>query len=161
VITVCSDGPEGTRAIAAAIAGMARAGDLVLLAGEMGAGKTEFAQGFGVALGVTDPVTSPTFVLVHSYAGGRLPLHHADLYRLERTDEVADLALDELLEGSGVVLVEWGDVVGRSLGDDRLLVTLVVDSADVERRRITVEGSGRSWAARWAALGAALEGWSC
>jgi tRNA threonylcarbamoyladenosine biosynthesis protein TsaE len=161
VITVCSDGPEGTRAIAAAIAGLARAGDLVLLAGEMGAGKTVFAQGFGAALGVTDPITSPTFVLVHSYAGGRVPLHHADLYRLERTGEVADLALDELLEASGVVLVEWGDVVGRSLGDDRLLVTLTVEPDDVERRRITVEGSGRSWARRWEALGAALEGWSC
>jgi tRNA threonylcarbamoyladenosine biosynthesis protein TsaE len=83
----------------------------------MGAGKTAFAQGFGRALGVTEPITSPTFTLVHSYECGKLTMHHADLYRLERTAEVADLALAELAEFHGVVLVEWGEVADASFGD--------------------------------------------
>lgn len=106
-----------THAIAAALAGLAREGDIVVLSGEMGAGKTAFAQGFGRALGVTEPITSPTFTLVHSYDCGKLTLHHADLYRLERTAEVADLALAELAEFHGVVLVEWGEVVETTFGD--------------------------------------------
>ncbi len=103
-----------THAIAAVIAGHSRPGDIIVLAGEMGAGKTAFAQGFGRAIGVTDRITSPTFTLVHSYPiesgprAGKLTLHHADLYRLERTAEVADLALRELAEFAGIVLVEWG-----------------------------------------------------
>lgn len=119
-----------THAIAAGLASLARPGDVIVLAGEMGAGKTAFAQGFGRALGITDPITSPTFTLVHSYdivrhatqqpggpnRGIRL-FHHADLYRLERTAEVADLALDELAEFGGVVLIEWGDVVEGVFGD--------------------------------------------
>ena len=87
-----------THAIAAAIAGLARVGDMVVLAGEMGAGKTAFAQGFGAALGVTEPMTSPTFTLVHSYDLGRITLHHADIYRLSTRNELDDLALSELLE---------------------------------------------------------------
>jgi tRNA threonylcarbamoyladenosine biosynthesis protein TsaE len=106
-----------THAVAAVLAGLARPGDVIVLAGEMGAGKTAFAQGFGRALGVTEPITSPTFTLVHSYPCGDLTLHHADLYRLDRTDEVADLALVELAEFDGIVLVEWGDVASSSFGD--------------------------------------------
>ena len=94
-----------THAIAASLAGVVRAGDLVVLAGEMGAGKTAFAQGFGAALGVTDRITSPTFTIVHSYPVGKLTFHHADLYRLSTQHEVADLALAELAESDGVVLV--------------------------------------------------------
>src|SRR4051794_21829521 len=117
----------GTHAVAAAIAELSRAGDLLVLAGEMGAGKTAFAQGFGQALGVTDPITSPTFTLVHSYDSGRVVLHHADLYRLDRMAEVADLALGELLEDHAIVLVEWGDVVGNTLGPHLEVRLLRVD----------------------------------
>ena len=112
-----------TVAIAAALADLARPGDLIVLAGEMGAGKTAFAKGFGAALGVTEPITSPTFTLVHTYdiAGGHghgaKALHHADLYRLDRTTEIADLALEELAEYEGIVLVEWGDVADALFGD--------------------------------------------
>ena len=77
---------DATHAIAAALAGLSRAGDVILLAGEMGAGKTAFAQGFAAGLGVLDTVTSPTFTLVHTYEGC-LRMHHADIYRLERTAE--------------------------------------------------------------------------
>ncbi len=109
---------SGTHAIAAAVAALARAGDVIVLAGEMGSGKTAFAQGFGQALGITDPITSPTFTLVHSYPlAGRMTLHHADLYRLDRTGDIDDLALHELAAFNGIVLVEWGDVASAALGE--------------------------------------------
>lgn len=149
-----------THAIAAAIAGLSRTGDLVVLAGEMGAGKTAFAKGFGAALGVTEPITSPTFTLVHSYDAGRITLHHADIYRLSTHHEVADLALAELLEYDGIVLLEWGDVVAQSLGE-HLLVQLVADLDDDDVRHVTISGTGRSWAMRWDRLVAALEAYAC
>jgi len=149
-----------THAIAAAIAGLSRSGDLIVLAGEMGAGKTAFAKGFGAALGVTEPITSPTFTLVHSYDAGKLTLHHADIYRLTTLNEVSDLALAELLEYDGIVLVEWGDVVARSLGD-HLLVQLDPADDDEDAREITLGGIGRAWAARWDKLEAATARFAC
>jgi tRNA threonylcarbamoyladenosine biosynthesis protein TsaE len=149
-----------THVIAAAIADLARVGDLVVLSGEMGAGKTAFAKGFGAALGVTDPITSPTFTLVHSYDAGRITLHHADIYRLSTLHEVAELALSELLEYDGIVLLEWGDVVVQSLGD-HLMVHLVVDPDDDDARRITISGTGRPWAVRWDRLSTVLAPYVC
>jgi tRNA threonylcarbamoyladenosine biosynthesis protein TsaE len=146
---------EDTHAIAASVAGLSRAGDLIVLAGEMGAGKTAFAQGFGAALGVTEPMTSPTFTLVHSYTVGRITLHHADIYRLTTRNEVDDLALSELLEYDGIVLMEWGDVVAQSLGE-QLMVRLQPVLDDELARSLTLTGSGRSWASRWDRLEAAL-----
>ena len=144
-----------TLAIAAELAAVARSGDLVVLAGEMGAGKTAFAKGFGAALGVSEPITSPTFTLVHSYdTPGKVTLHHADIYRLNTHNEVADLALAELLEYDGIVLVEWGDVVAQSLGD-HLVVRLDPDPDDEDARLISLSATGRSWAARWARIEAA------
>jgi tRNA threonylcarbamoyladenosine biosynthesis protein TsaE len=151
---------EDTQAVAAAIAALARRGDVIVLAGEMGAGKTAFAQGFGRALGVDEPITSPTFTLVHSYDGGRVPMHHADLYRLSTVHEVDDLGLLELVEGRGVLLVEWGDVVASSLGD-HLLVHLDVVDDDAEARRITLGGTGAAWAARWQALADSTAPFAC
>src|SRR5688572_13303022 len=128
------DDLTGTHAVAAAIAGVARAGDVIVLAGDMGSGKTAFAQGFGRALGVTEPITSPTFTLVHSYPlSRRLTLHHADIYRLERTSDIDDLALHELAAFNGIVLVEWGDVAGSALGDHlEVRLNQVDDVDDVE-----------------------------
>ena len=149
-----------THAIAAALARLSRAGDLIVLAGEMGAGKTAFAKGFGAALGVTDPITSPTFTLVHSYEAGKLTLHHADIYRLTTLNEVADLALAELLEYDGIVLIEWGDVIAGSLGD-HLLVQLDAVADEEESRMITIGGIGREWAARWERIAAATRDFTC
>jgi tRNA threonylcarbamoyladenosine biosynthesis protein TsaE len=172
-----------THAIAGALAALAREGDIIVLSGEMGAGKTAFAQGFGRALGVTEPITSPTFTLVHSHDCGKLTLHHADLYRLDRTAEVADLALAELAEFHGVVLVEWGDVADTSFGD-HLVVHLdsdIDDDLDVEpvsaaessddslndefglddRRMIEISAVGSGWASRWSLVSAAVEEFRC
>ena len=149
-----------THAIAALLADLSHSGDLIVLAGEMGAGKTAFAKGFGAALGVTEPITSPTFTLVHSYDAGRITLHHADIYRLSTINEVADLALAELLEYDGIVLLEWGDVVAQSLGD-HLLVQLEASLDDEQVRAITVSGVGRSWAVRWERLEAAVSRFVC
>jgi tRNA threonylcarbamoyladenosine biosynthesis protein TsaE len=150
-----STSPASTHAIAAAIAALARSGDMIVLAGEMGAGKTAFAQGFGAALGVTDPITSPTFNLIHSHPAGKLTLHHVDLYRLTTQHEVADLALDELADAGGVLLVEWGDVVASTLGD-HLAVRLDADPDDDLARDVVVHGVGRSWATRWERIEEAL-----
>jgi tRNA threonylcarbamoyladenosine biosynthesis protein TsaE len=151
---------DDTRAIAAAVAAVIRTGDVVVLAGEMGAGKTAFAQGFGAALGVDEPITSPTFNLVHSHPAGKLTLHHADLYRLSTQHEVADLAFAELAEADGVLLVEWGDVVASSFGDHLLVSLSFVDDAPDERG-VILRGIGRAWAARWDTLATTLGGFSC
>lgn len=144
-----------THAVAAAIAGLAKVGDVIVLAGDMGAGKTAFAQGFGRALGVDEPITSPTFTVVHTYDTGRIVMHHADLYRLDRRSEVEDLGLEEMNEGRGVLLVEWGDVVADSFGDHlEVLLERVGDSDD--ERRITIRAIGRRWETRWARLEAAI-----
>jgi tRNA threonylcarbamoyladenosine biosynthesis protein TsaE len=160
VITLLSSSPTDTKAVAAAVAGVVRPGDLILLVGEMGSGKTAFAQGFAAALGVIDPVTSPTFTLVHTYEG-RYRVHHADVYRLERMAEVADLAIAELADDKdAVVLVEWGDVVAAGLGHD--LLTVRLQPTEVERpeqRVITVSGAGDRWADRWPRVQAALAAW--
>jgi tRNA threonylcarbamoyladenosine biosynthesis protein TsaE len=142
---------RATHAVAAALASFARSGDVVLLAGEMGAGKTAFAQGFGVALGVAEPITSPTFTLVHSYETSGPTFHHADLYRLDRLAQVADLALAELAEYDGIVLVEWGDVVESTFGD-HLLVRLEPVDHDLGARVITIQAFGHTWASRWERL---------
>lgn len=145
----------GTRAVAAAVAPLLRAGDCVVLAGEMGAGKTAFTQGLAAALGVDEPVTSPTFTLVHTYTSGRLRVHHVDVYRLDRLGEVEDLALAELLD-DGVLVVEWGDAVRDALPADRLEIALGFGAADDERV-IDVEPVGRGWAAREERLDDALD----
>ncbi|MET0145294.1 MAG: tRNA (adenosine(37)-N6)-threonylcarbamoyltransferase complex ATPase subunit type 1 TsaE [Ilumatobacteraceae bacterium] len=140
-----------THAVAAALAALSRSGDIILLGGEMGAGKTAFVQGFGRALGVSEPITSPTFNLVHSYDTASVTLHHADLYRLEHLAEVADLGLGELAEYHGIVIVEWGDVVESSFGD-HLAVRLEIDEPDLDGRLVTISAVGHLWATRWAAL---------
>lgn len=157
MIRLRSSGPEDTRAIGAAIAGLARPCDLVLLAGELGAGKTVLVQGFGAALGVTGPITSPTFTLVRTYPGS-IPLIHADVYRLEHLQEVIDLALPELLDEGGVALVEWGDVAATTFPPDYLAVRLEFADED-EARWLELRGVGPGWAARAESLRRVLSPW--
>lgn len=146
------------RAVGEAVASLLGAGDVVALTGELGAGKTTFVQGAARALGVTDRVISPTFMLVREYRDGRVPVFHVDVYRLERIQEVLDLGLDEITDGEGVAFVEWGDAIEALLPEAHLQVELVgADEGD--ERRAVVEGTGASWEARWERLEQALAAW--
>ena len=131
------------RALGAQLAEALRAGDLVLLVGELGAGKTVMAQGIGAGLGVTERVTSPTFVLAHVHRDGRVPLVHVDAYRLGSLAEIDDLDLDSELPDS-VTLVEWGEGRAEALSEDRLVVR-IERAADDDARTVTVSGHGRRW----------------
>ncbi len=156
-----SESPGATKELAGRLAALCRPGDVILLVGDLGAGKTVFAQGFAAALGVAGPVTSPTFALVRQYrCGGGSPvavLIHADVYRTDSVDEVADLALAELVEEDAVALIEWGELAAPALGESALEVTLVAPEPleASERRRLTLVGRGR-WAQRSEEVAAAL-----
>ena len=159
MITLHISSADDTRGVARAFAPLLRAGDIVSLAGEMGAGKTYFVQEVARSLGITEPVTSPTFNLVHSYDGAKFPLHHADLYRLERTGELADLGLDDLAAHGGVVLVEWGDVAKGDLGAGlEIAIEHLVTNTDA--RTITIRWIGSRWESRWDLLRRAVSYWS-
>lgn len=158
ILRARTTGADATRALAAAIAEQATAGDLILLAGELGAGKTAFVQGFGAALGVDEPITSPTFTLAHHYEG-RLVLHHLDVYRLERISEIDDIGVSELLDGNGVVLIEWGDAVAPALPNDYLEITLRYGEGD-DDRHLELRCVGGRWSARHRTLGEQLQPWA-
>jgi tRNA threonylcarbamoyladenosine biosynthesis protein TsaE len=149
---------NATRDLASAVAGMVRVGDLLLLVGDLGAGKTAFTQGFAAALGIDEPVTSPTFTLARSYKG-RVKLNHLDVYRLENVQEAEDLGLGELLE-DGVTLIEWGDTIAPVLPADYLEVRFAYGDDD-DDRRVGLRIVGPSWAARQRSLTSALEPWAC
>lgn len=143
-----SSGPADTRRLGEALGRIAEAGDVILLSGELGAGKTVFVQGIARGLGFDGPVSSKSFVLLGEYRG-RLTLYHADLYRLESPEQVEELALDEI-SGDGVLVVEWperGDVV---LPEERL--TLRFEVTGETTRTISAEAAG----ARARALAEAL-----
>ena len=164
MIRLTAHNTDDTRGIAQAIAKLVRAGDMIVLIGEMGSGKTTFSQHFAHALGITEPVTSPTFNLLHNYSGSRLKLHHADLYRLERTGELDDLGLTDLQEAGGVMLVEWGDVVGDGLGTGLVLKLAAPENADTEDlvtvRQIEIDWRGMQWETRWDKLRSSLDTWT-
>lgn len=162
VIAATTKSAEDTRELGATIAGLARPGDVIILSGDLGAGKTTFAQGFGRALGITEPITSPTFTLMRDYAGP-LRLLHLDIYRLDRVNEVLDLGLHELLEEGAVALVEWGDVVAPALASTYLDLALAhadPTSEQDDERHLTIRTVGPSWQPRAAALQRALERWT-
>ena len=115
-------------------------GTVVALSGELGAGKTCFVQGLVRGLGARAWATSPTFVLVNEYRGGRLPVHHVDAYRTGSLAELQDLGLDELFGGDGVTVVEWADKLLPLLPADAIRVT--IEGVGDEPRRITIEQPG-------------------
>jgi tRNA threonylcarbamoyladenosine biosynthesis protein TsaE len=142
---------DETRAVARSLAELLGPGDVVLLSGGLGVGKTTFAKGLAAGLGVTDEVVSPTFTLARSYDDGRLPLVHVDVYRLGTEQEVLDLGLDDLVGDDGVLVVEWGDVAAGALGEERLEVRLVA-VGDGDDREITMTPVGAAWRSRRDAL---------
>jgi tRNA threonylcarbamoyladenosine biosynthesis protein TsaE len=145
---------EATQAVAAELAAFVSAGDVIVLGGDLGAGKTAFTQGLGAALGVSEPIVSPTFTIERIY-DGRVRLHHLDVYRLEHLHEALDLDLAEALDDGDVAVVEWGEAISGVLGRDYLLVRLALGSGD-DDRIITFEPHGPAWQARAGALGACV-----
>ena len=138
----CPDAAS-TRAAGRRLSGLLRPGDVVLLAGDLGAGKTVFAGGIGDGLGVEDPVVSPTFVLVRHYRG-LMPMTHADIYRLGSSAELEDLDLPAE-SADGVLVVEWGDAASQAFADDHLLVRFTVQPDGA--RSLEFLGTG-SWQGR-------------
>ncbi|MBM3945068.1 MAG: tRNA (adenosine(37)-N6)-threonylcarbamoyltransferase complex ATPase subunit type 1 TsaE [SAR202 cluster bacterium] len=134
-----SNSPEDTRHIGAAVGAHALAGDIVLLTGDLGAGKTCFTQGVLKGLGSKDNARSPTFVLATEYPG-RLTLYHIDLYRLDGVREIEDLGLDEYLFGDGVCVVEWAEKAGNLWPEDRLAIT--IERLDETARRFIFTAHG-------------------
>ena len=120
-----------------------RSTDVVLLSGALGAGKTTFVKGVARGLGVTERITSPTFTMVREHRCsnelGIVTLHHCDVYRVATLDEVVDLALGELVEESGVALIEWGELAASIFGRDVMTIDFVVD--DEEKRTLIVDGA--------------------
>jgi len=158
VIKMATKSVDDTRSLAAEIAGLAAPGDLLVLAGDLGTGKTAFAQGFARGLGVDEPVTSPAFILVRTYEG-RLPMVHLDVYRLDTMQELVDLGIAELLDEGAVTLVEWGDAVAPALPADFLEVRLEATESPDERL-LTVRSVGPGWPPRADALKRALAPWT-
>jgi tRNA threonylcarbamoyladenosine biosynthesis protein TsaE len=132
---------DDTRAFGRALAELLRPGDLVVLAGPLGAGKTALTQGIGAGLGVPGAVTSPTFVLARVHRGGRVPLVHVDAYRLGSMADVDDLDLDATAE-EAVTVVEWGHGLVEQLADEHLVVELDRRDDDVRTARLVPQGPG-------------------
>jgi tRNA threonylcarbamoyladenosine biosynthesis protein TsaE len=149
---------DATRQLATAMATLAQPGDLLLLVGDLGAGKTAFTQGFAGGLGIDEPITSPTFTLARSYKG-RMVLNHLDVYRLENVQEAEDLGLGELLEG-GVTLIEWGDTIAPVLPPDYLELRFTFGEDD-DDRNLATRIVGPTWSARQRTITELLGPWAC
>ncbi len=134
---------DETRALAERLGHRLRAGDVLCLRGDLGAGKTTWTQGLARGLGVPegDPVNSPTFMLLAEHRTGRVPLFHFDVYRLDNSGGLYDLAFDEYLDGDGVIVIEWADRIADALPDDRLDIALVPDSMDSRTITFTPHGA--------------------
>ncbi|CCK82780.1 Putative uncharacterized protein [Lactobacillus equicursoris 66c] len=141
---------EQMQKLGQALAKSAKPHDLLLLKGDLGAGKTTMTQGFGRELGIRRPVKSPTFTLVREYREGKMPLFHMDFYRLEG-DDLASIDLNDYLAEDGVVIIEWPQVISSNLPDEYLSLILkrVDDSWDSTKRVVILDPHG-SRASQWA-----------
>jgi tRNA threonylcarbamoyladenosine biosynthesis protein TsaE len=138
------------------VAAALRPGDVVVLSGDLGAGKTCFVQGAAATLGVRERVTSPTFVLVREYQGTH-PILHLDVYRLGNLQELTDLGYEEILDPGSIAFIEWGDAVGPLLPPD--LLEIVLHAAAEDDRTIDVHARGEAWNRRLVALAQDLTSW--
>jgi len=152
-----SHSPEQTRRLGKRLGELSQAGDVFLLTGNLGSGKTCLTQGIARGLGVKEYAFSPSFVIVREYHG-RLLLYHIDFYRLDRIEEIADLGLDEYLYGRGVCVVEWADKGTALMPDEHLLINLSYIS-DTERS-ISLDSRGNRYAELLSHLGTELKTWN-
>lgn len=159
MIDVATKSAEDTRELAAAFAPFVRGGDILLLAGELGAGKTCFTQGLGRAIGVSEQITSPTFTLMRPYDGAVLRLLHCDVYRLDHLQEIVDLGINELVDDDAIAVIEWGDMAEPVLPADFLEVRITYDADADDTRRFALRPVGASWANRVGGLQKAIDRW--
>ena len=134
--------PEETEAVGRKLAAQLRPGDVLAYYGDLGAGKTAFTRGLAAGLGVTEPVTSPTYTIVNEYLSGHLPLFHFDMYSLGSADELFDIGWEDYLARGGICAVEWSENVEEAL-TGALRITITNDSAKETVRTITIEGGAR------------------
>ncbi|WP_262316633.1 tRNA (adenosine(37)-N6)-threonylcarbamoyltransferase complex ATPase subunit type 1 TsaE [Lacticaseibacillus parakribbianus] len=129
------------QALATALAAKLQAGDVLLLDGDLGAGKTSFTKGLASGLGIADYIKSPTFTIIREYQDGRLPLYHMDIYRLE-DGGAGDLGLEEYFEGDGVSVVEWPEFLGDALPEAYLMIHFHKDPAHDDLRQLSYTAVG-------------------
>ena len=131
---------EETRALGAKLAAQLQRGDVVLLRGDLGAGKSEFARGVARGLGVTGPVPSPSFTILNVYDEGRIPLYHFDWYRIHDPDEIGEMGFEEQIGGDGIALIEWSEQAPEYVPDRALEIR--IHTVDENTREITMEPLG-------------------
>lgn len=131
-----------TQALGQKLARRLAPGDVIAYFGDLGAGKTAFTRGLAQGLGITDPVTSPTYTIVNEYLSGRIPLFHFDMYRLSSSDELFDIGWEDYLSRGGVCAVEWSENVADALRD-AIRVTIEKDADEPDTRHITITGGPR------------------
>ena len=129
--------PQETEALGQKLGQALPAGTVIAYRGDLGAGKTAFTRGLARGLGITDPVTSPTYTIVNEYSSGRLPLFHFDMYRLHSADDLFDIGWDDYLERQGICAVEWSENVEEAMEN---ALTVTIQKLGEETRKITLEG---------------------
>ena len=137
---VITNSAAETRELGARLAAELKAGDVILLEGELGAGKSELARGIAKGLGVQETVTSPSFTILNVYESGRVPLYHFDWYRLESAEELYELGMDEYLGGDGIALVEWPGRCPEAVPETCLRIRITAEGENI--RRIREEAAG-------------------
>ena len=157
VLKIISRSPEQTQHLGKRLGELAQSGDVFLLTGNLGSGKTCLTQGIAWGLGVKEYAFSPSFVIIREYHG-RLTLYHIDFYRLDRLEEIADLGLDEYLYGKGVCVIEWADKGIAVLPDEHLLINLSYVS-DTERA-VSLEPKGERYIELLKLLDAEFKTWN-
>ena len=142
MMQITTHSADETQALGQKLASRLAPGDVIAYLGDLGAGKTAFTRGLAQGLGITDPVTSPTYTIVNEYLSGRIPLFHFDMYRLSSSDELFDIGWEDYLSRGGVCAVEWSENVEDAL-QDAIRVTIEKDADEPDTRHITITGGPR------------------
>ena len=142
MMQITTHSADETQALGQKLASRLAPGDVIAYFGDLGAGKTAFTRGLAQGLGITDPVTSPTYTIVNEYLSGRIPLFHFDMYRLSSSDELFDIGWEDYLSRGGVCAVEWSENVEDAL-KDAIRVTIEKDADEPDTRHITITGGPR------------------
>lgn len=142
MMQITTHSADETQALGQKLASRLAPGDVIAYFGDLGAGKTAFTRGLAQGLGITDPVTSPTYTIVNEYLSGRIPLFHFDMYRLSSSDELFDIGWEDYLSRGGVCAVEWSENVEDAL-QDAIRITIEKDADEPDTRHITITGGPR------------------